>query len=216
MRDGDHGARMAMLRAKMAQLTEERSQANCWELDRRRSAASMTEAIAMAHRQPAWATHLDSIDITRFRAASKSAREPRGGCGGREQQRSPMTSSAPPKEKLALPDQPSLPFEIDIEEISSVEVKSDSAGGSVLIIYLKRQASVVAPATARNISYLKGKGIEVKNDHSAVDAPVEAMPETGKTDAEPPEAGAAKVEEGEVAPSKAAGAAPSKWSRGPK
>ena len=85
-----------------------------------------------------------------------------------------------------------------------------------MIIHLKRQASVAAPATAINIAYLKGQGIQVKNERLAADAPVEAMPETGETEVEPPEAGKANVEEGEVVRSDAAGAAPSKRSRGPK
>lgn len=148
MGDGDHGARLAMLRAKVAQLTEGRGS---------------------AHWQPIRATHLDFIDIIRFRAASQPARQP-GGCGGQEQQGSPMTASSHSKETLALPDPPSAPMGIKLGDIASVEIVSVPPSGLALRLHLHVGSAIDAPATAANIAYLESLGIAVRAKHLLVDA----------------------------------------------
>ena len=170
MGDGEHGARLAMLRAKLAQLIKERGSAHRWELDRHRSTFSMTEAIAMAHQHPAWAPHLDSIDINRFRAASQPASQPSGGCGGQEQQGSPMTASSHSKETLALPDPPSAPMGIKLGDIASVEIVSVPPSGLALRLHLHIGSATDAPATAANIAYQESLGITVRAKHLLVDA----------------------------------------------
>ncbi len=95
---------------------------------------------------------------------------------------------------LCLPNPGASLTQVDIRKIRFANVIKTSSGTLVLKIYLDDSSAVEAPATAANVEYLEGIGVDVKGKHllnetETLDSPApEPETQVPESQPEPPQA----------------------------
>jgi len=111
-----------------------------------------------------------------------------------------MTKTEYPKGKLVLPDPPDSLAEIDISDISFVEVFNMSST-AFLRIYLKTSSAIDVPATDDNMRYLVGAGLNVSSRGMVTGSQAETVSRLGAGVSEPVGSDELEAEESDPAPS---------------